>query len=92
MICQLIIFFLKFPDADKENSYHGGPKSLKVIGFLDRARVPFGLLLGNGTMVFQSTEGDAVSFHSNLVRLKQNINTFVRLNCKFSRQIRKLRF
>ena len=55
-----------FPDADKENSYHGGPKSLKVIGFLDRARVPFGLLLGDGAMVFQSTEGDAVSLkHTN---------------------------
>ena len=54
-------YFL-IPDADKENSYDGGPKSMKVVGFMERSKVPFDLLVGDGSMVFQSTEDDAVIF------------------------------
>ena len=54
-------YFL-IPDADKENSYNGGPKSMKVVGFMERSNVPFDLLVGEGSMVFQSNEDDAVSF------------------------------
>ena len=56
--------FLKFcvPDADKENSYIGGcSKSMKVVGFMDRSQVPVELFSGDGSMTFQSTEGDTVS-------------------------------
>ena len=53
-----------FPDADKENSYNGGiKKSMKVVGFMDRSQVPVELFSGDGSMTFQSTEGDTVSKH-----------------------------
>ena len=61
------MFFKKFcfPDADKENSYNGGItcKSMKVVGFMDRSQVPVELFSGDGSMTFQSTEGDTVSKH-----------------------------
>jgi len=57
-------------DADKENSYDGGPKSMKVVGFMERSKVPFDLLVGDGSMVFQSTEDDAHSISAVSVLLK----------------------
>ena len=57
--------FFKFcvPDADKENTYNVGIKSMKVVGFMDRSQVPVELFSGDGSMTFQSTEGDTVSKH-----------------------------
>lgn len=47
-------------EVDKAN-YDGGPKSLKLVGFINRRQIPFHLLLGDGSMIFLPTEGDSRS-------------------------------
>jgi hypothetical protein len=47
-------------DVDKQSSFNGGEKSLIVVGFITRGQIPYQYLLGDGSFVFQPTDGDAV--------------------------------
>merc|ERR1719167_473278 len=48
-------------EAEQAAGYEAGPKSLTVLGFVEQVKVDFHLLCGNGTMVFQPTEGNNFS-------------------------------
>ena len=54
------MFFLT--DADKnQQGFKEDGKSIRVIGFVPKEKIPKNKILGDGNMVFFPTEGDVVS-------------------------------
>ena len=59
------LFFLT--DADKsQQGFKADERSIRVIGFVPKEKIPKNKILGDGNMVFFPTEGDVVSTREHL--------------------------
>ena len=62
---QMFKYFCNFfvlTDADKnQQGFKADERSIRVIGFVPKEKIPKNKILGDGNMVFFPTEGDVVS-------------------------------